>query len=278
MKLRIFDPFRRKSKPLKGRPAPPKIATVRTERPPALEQPERRHTHCMVLLAASRRPGGLCYAGKELRNVVVDDAGQIVQADIGGWIRPVPADHGALPPESMNLRFGQGPARPLDVIEIDLISPAPHGHQGENWLAGRSLPRYIGTWPAARLSSLRDEPDKLWCTELSSSQGLSNCITVEQAAGVRESLYLIELGDPHFLVQHEYRGELKCRVEFTYGDRRYLLTVTDPDCEAKLLARGPGHYRFATAGPLYACISLGAEFQGRHYKLAASILASGITP
>lgn len=177
----------------------------------------------------------------------------------------------------MNLRFGQGPAKPLDVIEIDLVGPAPHGHQVENWVVGRSQPHRIGTWPAAWLSRLRDEPGTLWANDFSSSQGICNYITVGQAASVDESLFLIELGDPHFRVQYEYRGELKCRVQFTYGNRCYLLTVTDPDCEAKLLARGPGNYRFAAAGSLYGCISLGAEFEGRHYKLAAGILSSGNT-
>lgn len=277
IRLSILDLFRRKSRTPKERPAPPELTIVGRERPPAPERLARRQSHRIVLLAASRRPGGLCYAGKELRNVVVDEEGLVVQADIGDWIRPVPSNHGGLPPESMNLRFGQGPAKPLDVIEIDLVGPAPHGHQVENWIVGRSQPQRIATWPTAWLSRLRDEPATLWSNELSSSQGICNYITAEQAARVDGSLYLIELGDPHFRVQNEYRGELKCRVHFTYGDRRYLLTVTDPDCEAKLLARGPGHYRFAAAGPLYACISLGAEFDGRHYKLAAGILSSGST-
>lgn len=227
----------------------------------------------MVVLAASRRDGGLCYAGKELLNVETR-SGRLLHADVGGWLRPVPPKGGALQARDMGLRWWRGPARPLDVVEITLQAPMPLSYQPENWVLGRRKPHRVATWPASDLEALCDQPATLWANGHSTSHGHWDCIPEGPGSCDGASLFLIPLSDPHFVVQPEYRGKLKCRVGFRYRDSQYSLTVTDPACEAKLLPRGPGRYRFHTGGDLYACISLGAPFQGRHYKLAACILSS----
>ncbi len=227
----------------------------------------------MVILAASRRDGGLCYAGKELLNVQTR-GGRLLQADVGGWLRPVPTSGGAVKATDMALRWWRGPARPLDVVEISLQAPRPLPYHPENWILGRGKPHRVATWPAHDLEALCDRPEALWAGGHSTSHGHWDCLPEGPDACSGASLFLIRLDDPHFLVQPEYRDKLKCRASFDYNGAHYALTVTDPACETKLLGRGPGRYRFGTNGALYGCISLGAPYQGRHYKLVACILSS----
>ena len=61
----------------------------------------------MVCLANSWRPGGRCIAGIDL--------------DSGQWVRPVPAEGGAIPEASPWLRGRY--MGPLDVVEVDLEGP-----------------------------------------------------------------------------------------------------------------------------------------------------------
>jgi hypothetical protein len=78
---------------------------------------------------------------------------------------------------------------------------------------------------------------------------------------------------------HVYRpgeafGNSKRRVqaEFDFRSVGYHLWVTDPLIEAEYLARPDGQYDL---GPAYATISLGDEYQEKHYKLVAAVIEGG---
>src|SRR5687768_10974600 len=76
----------------------------------------------LICLANSYKHGGRCVAG--------------LATDGTGWLRPVSAlPDGILHPPDFTLPDGS-PARPLDVLRIELQTPKPDPHHPENWLLG----------------------------------------------------------------------------------------------------------------------------------------------
>lgn len=76
----------------------------------------------ILCLAASRRPGGLCVAGKEFAN-----------GACGPWVRPISAQSHAIAPADMFYANGVR-ADVLDIFTVSLTQPVPMGHQRENHL------------------------------------------------------------------------------------------------------------------------------------------------
>ncbi len=70
---------------------------------------------------------------------------------------------------------------------------------------------------------------------------------------------------------HEAFGDSRRRVQaqFKFGKDSYVLWVTDPRIEHSYLAREDGRYPLPGA---YLTISLGEPYEGRVYKLVATIL------
>ena len=78
------------------------------------------YTKRLVCLANSAKPRGSCIAGIELTST-----------GYRGWIRPVSARPKAELAWLECLMEGGLMPRPLDIIDIPFLSPAPHHHQVE---------------------------------------------------------------------------------------------------------------------------------------------------
>ena len=140
----------------------------------------------------------------------------------------------------------------------------PLSYQPENWVLGRRKPHRVATWPASDLEALCDHPATLWANGHSTSHGHWDCIPEGPGSCDGASLFLIPLSDPHFVVQPEYRGKLKCRVGFRYRDSQYSLTVQTPPVkwllpEARPLSFSHGRRPLRLHQPR-------SPFQGRHYN------------
>jgi hypothetical protein len=218
----------------------------------------------MVCLAASLKNGGLCLAGRE-----------VADRRFGAWLRPVSArDTAELTYLEYRYADHTSPSV-LDVVDVPLLEPLPHGHQTENVLVDPTR-RWVKRGRAAfrRLKDLREEPDGLWSNAASTATGHFNCMSPEEALVFRSSLCLIAVEDLQIEVGRGLRGERACKGLFTYKDVDYKLSITDPAIREVFEPRGLGVHPIDRGGDLFLCISLSEAFRidGRCHKLIATVL------
>jgi|JI10StandDraft_1071094.scaffolds.fasta_scaffold97456_4 hypothetical protein len=216
----------------------------------------------VACFANSRKMGGRCIAGKVLR----EDGG------VGCWIRPVSSrDTHELSQESASYADGSEPEL-LDIVAITLRRPEPLPRQEENHLLddeyflekrGRVVLQDIDPW--------LDRPDGLWLTPEGKRFGPYESARVPEAYAGGESLYLVRVAGLEMHVAADQRHPQRKRVKgsFLYGDRHYLLPVTDPKIEREYAGRHDGDYRI---GDAVLCVSLGDPLNGELYKLVAGVI------
>jgi hypothetical protein len=215
----------------------------------------------LVCLANSRKLSGRCVAG------MVDDGS-------GEWIRPV----SARPNREVSARERQYEDRTdpkvLDIVLVPFLRPQPHDFQSENWLLD---PDYYwkktGRVGWSGLLRLEQRPRTLWINGSSTYHGHNDRIAIEEAATLRDSLKLIRVTD--LTLQVHVPGAMfgdqrpVLRACFSYGGHPHILRVTDPEYEAKYLAKPEGVYEL---GESFLTVSLGEPYEGYVYKLVAAII------
>jgi hypothetical protein len=89
---------------------------------------------------------------------------------------------------------------------------------------------------------------------------------------IKNSLFLIHVASIKFLVSgpspHSNETRLKVQVEFEYEGEIYRLRLTDPLLFKRVERLGIGTH---TAEDAFVTVSLGEQFQGYCYKLAAAV-------
>ena len=217
----------------------------------------------ILCLANSRKLQGRCIAGKEL---VGDRA--------VGWIRPVSSrEHQEVSEYERQYQDGSDP-RVLDIIDVPLIEPRPHGCQQENWLLDPDA-----YWAKVRsvdcgdLDEYLDVVPTLWVNGHSTYNGLNDKVPQAIADTLGNSLCLIKVAQLQLVVftPGEAFGNPKRRVQarFTHERVSYHIWVTDPGYERAYLARQDGGYNLGTC---FVTVSLGEPHLGACYKLAAAII------
>lgn len=171
----------------------------------------------MVVLASSRKSGGVCLAGKRLGSSKPE------------WIRPV-CGH---PVESwhvrtLHARLGDIPVMG-ECIELPLQRPFPEGHQRENWLVGDGRWRRTGVLSGTDIIDLLDVEEPLWLGSFSSGLGLNDKIPLYLATTqCRSSLKLIRPAKLRFII---CGGKL--RASFVWANVVYRLCVTDNNVSSR---------------------------------------------
>jgi len=216
-------------------------------------------TKTIVCLAKSRRPGGLCVAGKEI----------LGDGRYGEWIRPVNSQNDdAISLEDMQLADGGHP-KLLDVISIPLLEHVPkQPHQPENHQIDSSRPwTKQSVLGKHALPALVDEAYDIWRirSKCGNDRIWSSCINE-----VKKSLLLIR---PESLTINASRWSV--RANFHYKGVPYSLSVTDPEAESMYATKQSienAQYQIATDS-VYLCISIAARaWRGSYYKLVAAII------
>ena len=145
------------------------------------------YTKTILCLAASRKHGGYCIAGKDIKT--------------GEWIRPV----SSRPDEEISnnectMRNGTQ-ATLLDIIEIPLLREIPSSYQSENHLidpSGKWMKKGEGTWKKAK-ESIDDHSGPLWLNQDASFGYLNNRVNASAVAKLDNSLMLT---DP--IIEHRF--------------------------------------------------------------------------
>jgi hypothetical protein len=194
----------------------------------------------------------------------------------GKWVRPVSSRPGG-ELSSLDRRYSGG-AEPalLDIIDIDMLAPAPHAYQPENHtIDGQAYWRLVRRAGFAEALSALDPPQPdLWGTSFDSSySGRNDRVPIASAPTFNYSLRFIGVDDLRIHVSAEGAtfGNMNRRLRgfFTCGHNSYALSVTDPLVEARYLAGLDGWFG---VGRALLCVSLGEPHQGYAYKLIAGVI------
>ncbi|GHV83894.1 hypothetical protein AGMMS50212_12340 [Spirochaetia bacterium] len=213
----------------------------------------------IICLAASRKPGGRCIAGKDSTNTST-------------WIRPVNnGDADSI--DNLQSKYEDGTlAQVLDKIEISFSEKIPKLHQTENLLITNEKWIKKGTIALTDLKKLQDKPKSLWSNWNSSYNGRNDRINSLDVQKIHNSLYLINI-DCTIHVKTEGKEfnnpHKKVRCSFQYGGTDFKLPVTDPSKEQEYLVKSEGDY---SIGAKYICVSLGPVYEGNAYLFTAAIL------
>lgn len=216
-----------------------------------------------ICLANSKKYTQRCIAGIEL--VKSSRPGyryEIArQNDDPIWIRPVSGSgHGEVESrlvDHINL---------LDIVEVHVTSACPDGYQTENiWLDERQPLKIVEKIDQQHLLM-----DKLLTVDSPELFGNTlKFVDIEEINQINRSLVLIKPANAHVCETLRTARRPQIRANFYYHDIYYSLPVTDIDFMARF-RQNPDMLR--PSAHIYFTISLGIEFEQKHYKLVAGIV------
>ncbi|TAH45874.1 MAG: hypothetical protein EYC67_09875 [Betaproteobacteria bacterium] len=215
----------------------------------------------VVILASSRKNGGICLAGRRLDGAA------------SAWVRPVSRLAGqSWPRRSLQILAGGVPGIG-DRISLPIAASCPEGHQRENVGVRFEQWQRQGRIDVRALPALLDMPETLWRNGWHSVHGWNDRVPGEIAAHeCRHSLLLVRPQALHFRLSVQ-GSDLVLRAAFVYRGERHVLRVTDEQACQRWLARlADGHSGCSDA---LLCLSLGLPFNGYCYKLVAGVIEPG---
>ena len=164
-----------------------------------------------------------------------------------------------------------------DILEIQMMRPAPHLHQQENHIIDDGqywVKRASVSWRDLQ-KAVEDPAGPLWLNGYSSGQGQNDRVPEALLGQFARSLYLLR-ADKLSLVTAAELGSSggsrrRVRAQFENCGHTYRLVVTDPWIERQCRARPDGETELLD-GLLY--VSLGEIFKGFAYKLVAAVITA----
>jgi hypothetical protein len=231
----------------------------------------------IVILANSVRSGHRCVAGKEI--IRDGDAW-----DVGPWIRltdPGTKD-GSVRYELTRCRSGEE-ISVLDVVEVPMQSKVGDEDHPEDWFVDTSQRwTHLSKLPINELSRLADSPRDLWRCAKDARSVPAGYV---QQMGEPGTLFLIE--DPlnarvSFWKEKGATGrdldgtveKTRLRLSCTYGGVNHVFDITDLNFTERyhLFERAETKEQtIRLESPLHLCVSLTRPWNGRQYKIAATI-------
>lgn len=210
----------------------------------------------IVILASSRKNGGICLAGKRL--------------GMGEWVRPVSVQPGqAWSVRSLHILAGHVP-QVGERFVLPLGQGIPAAYQRENCSVRFAPWHAAGRMSARELEGLADQPATLWLNSWQSVHGWNDRIPEHVAAQRCDSSLLLIRPEALRFRLDQGGCNLALRAVFDYRGQHYDLKVTDDQvCGLWIERLADGHDGRADA---LLCVSLGQAFQGYCYKLVASVI------
>jgi len=227
----------------------------------------------LQILANSVKKQQHCIAGREL----LENDGRF---SFAGWIRPV-SRHGEGELSWSDCRFPSGNTpNILDLVEIELEEHAGSEAQPENWFINPNARWKKALVQPGNLPDLViDDPRRLWLAPGEKIDRITPAALKQLECG--SSLYLIKVTCFRIHMswrKWEGRVQQRCRALFDYRGNHYDFSLTDPVARAKYCSSfpkaedGPKIVRLASGVDCILCVSLGALFNGYHYKIAATVI------
>lgn len=210
----------------------------------------------IVILASSRKNGGICLAGKRV--------------GMGEWVRPVSVQPGqAWSVRSLHYLAGCVP-QVGERFMLPLGQGVPDAYQRENCSVRFARWYPAGCMSEGALAGMADRPQALWLDGWHSVHGWNDRIPETIAAQRCESSLLLVRPDALRFRLDQGGCNLALRAVFDYRGQHYDLKVTDDRVRALWIERlADGHDGCAAA---LLCISLGQAFHGYCYKLVAGVI------
>lgn len=219
----------------------------------------------ILVLANSFKSHGRCVAGREIK----------ADGSLGPWIRPI-SNHGEGEFNGYETHLENGSqVEVLQRVSIPLDRWANDPYQPENWLT-----HGVGNWrdasgdfPLVPLAALAESPPDLWQEPGRFAEWASHGWL--QSNPPKQSLYIIRPENLRIRVESRDDKE-RWRAVFRYRGVGYNFSITDPIFLHKHAA-WPRGKTLPIEAPLrredhcLLCISLGMMWQGKHYKIAATI-------
>jgi hypothetical protein len=203
----------------------------------------------------------------------------LVGDGIGAWVRPVgPRESEAVSEFEQQLPSGSIP-RPLDIVDVPILTTKSHGCQTENWLIDDSR-----RWTMVRratsdeLASCIESPPSIWLNGHSTRYGYHDEMPQVEADMLTNSLHLVKVPSIKLRVFAPGKdfGNLDRRVQgfFVYEGIKYGMRVTDLQIEEEFLNHEDGVYQLGTS---CITVSISEPFRKSNgavnrYKLIASII------
>jgi hypothetical protein len=214
----------------------------------------------IVCLAASRRLGGQCIAGR----VINGDGG------FGEWIRPV-ANGSVESISSAQSRNDRGQQTPLlDILTISFEAPVASGHQVENHrIEPDAVWQFNGRLEYSDLGALIDTRNTdLWLNGSASKGCKNNRFPDFRLGGIEDSLRLIKPKEFSRIRNKNWNGDTKTRGKLIFNGNPYILDLTCVEgCSTQSHIVDEHVYTDAVL-----CISLTQSYEGNAYKLIAGVM------
>lgn len=211
-----------------------------------------------VCLANSKKYGGRCIAGIELKRETNGILSPVINNGIPKWLRPVSsAEHGEVAQHLVNhIKLN-------DIVEIDLLDYCPKGYQSENVLFHVNSLKVLGN-----LQFSANDLDKLTINQNMLFGNRGKAVSVNEIININNSLVLIKVYKPSIYLRSFFEKN-QLRIRFEYNGNEYDLPITDLDFVDKY---NKDNNILSNAKNIYLTISLGVLFEGYHYKLVAGVI------
>ena len=212
-----------------------------------------------ICLANSYKHGGRCVAGVE---VLWDgEKSTVVREDNGAarWIRPICREThtGEIPNHEAQLICV------FDVVKLEGVEPCPCAAQSENVYYEKLT--YAGKHYEASPELLKRFMDE---NHRHVFFNYGKAITPDTYNEGTHSILMIQTDRSEVYADTEYSDTPRYRLRFTYHEHEYDFPITDP---VYLNDLSCGRRQTGLKGRLFVTCSLGLEYEGWHYKLAATV-------
>lgn len=212
----------------------------------------------VVILASSRKLGGICLAGKALAPAGPRWVRPLASVSDRSWSLPL-----------LRYRAG-GVPMPGSRLMMPLGPAVPAGHQQENCLVQASAWQVAKPMAVDEILPLVDVDMDLWRNGHHTVHGWNDRVPEYWAeSSIRSSLRLIRPSWLRFELSH-YAGHFVVRAAFEWAGAEYRLRVTDDVAAARWQACLMSGARGDCDAML--TISLGLPYDGYCYKLVAGVM------
>ncbi|MBO5584006.1 MAG: hypothetical protein J5942_05920 [Prevotella sp.] len=219
-----------------------------------------------ICLANSYKHGGRCVAGIE---VLWDgEKSKVVRGQSGAvkWIRPV----------SKETTTGEIPTHQashinvLDVVRLEGVVPCPSYAQQENVFFQKmtSIGKHYAI-TSQLLQRFMDDSHR----HVFYNYGKA-VLPIDYRQG-SHSILLIRVEHAEVYADEGYSGQVRYRISFIYHGHQYDFPITDPCYQAGLRL---GQRAVGQKGTMFITCSLGLEYEGAHFKLAATVFETEPQP